>query len=126
MFYRGLDRERACTRLTKTVDRHDGAVIVLVGGAQLGRHGEFVVKVGKRAVWIFRSGIQNLLHGLLNLQLHFICGDAAGKFVTRFPKGIRVHKAGIYQTSNGLIWKKIDGEYWIARADIYGTALLKM
>ena len=49
----------------------------------------------------------------------------ASRFVTWFPKGIRVHKVGVCQTAGGLIWEKIDGEYWIARADSYGTVMLK-
>ena len=77
MFYRGLDRERACTRLTKTVDRHDGAVIALVGGAELGRHSEFVVKVGKGGVGVFRPGIQDPLRGLLDFRPHFFCGSVS-------------------------------------------------
>ena len=61
-----------------------------------------------------------------------VCDDGAnvrdapaGRFVTWFPKEIRVHKSGVYRTANGLIWEKVDGEYWIARADAYGSVILK-
>ena len=45
--------------------------------------------------------------------------------MTWFPKGIRVRKAGVRQTDSGLVWEKIDGDYWIAKADAYGTVMLK-
>ena len=51
--------------------------------------------------------------------------DPAGIWRTWFPKGIRVHKMGIYRTANGLTWEKIDGGYWIARADAADTVMLK-
>lgn len=51
--------------------------------------------------------------------------DPAGRFVTWFPKGVRVHKAGECKHANGLQWEKIDGGYWIARADAAGTVMLK-
>lgn len=61
-----------------------------------------------------------------------VCNDGAnvrnspaGRFVTWFPKGIRVHKAGVCKTASGLIWEKIDGGYWIAKADSFGTVMLK-
>ena len=60
------------------MDRHDGAVIALVGGAEFRRHGEFVVKVGKGGVGVFRSGIQNLLHGLLDFHPNIFCGSSNG------------------------------------------------
>lgn len=49
----------------------------------------------------------------------------AGRFVTWFPKGIRVHKSGVCWIANGLIWEKMNGDYWIARSDAYGTVILK-
>ena len=49
----------------------------------------------------------------------------SGRFVTWFPKSIRVHKSDGCWTANGLIWEKTDGGYWIARADAYGTVMLK-
>ena len=58
------------------MDRHNGAVIALVGGAQLGRHGEFVVKVGKGAVRVFRPGIQDPLDSLLDFHPNIFCGSS--------------------------------------------------
>ncbi len=61
-----------------------------------------------------------------------VCDDGAnvrnepsGIWRTWFPKGIRVWKTGECRTANGLQWEKIVGEYWIARADAFGTAILK-
>ncbi len=51
--------------------------------------------------------------------------DPAGRFVTWFPKGVRVHKTCECRPANGLQWEKIDGGYWIARSDIVGTVMLK-
>ena len=38
---------------------HDGTVVVLMGLAQLGQHGQFVVKVRQAAVRVQRPRIQN-------------------------------------------------------------------
>ena len=61
-----------------------------------------------------------------------VCDDGANvrdapadKFVTWFPKGVRIHKTGDCRFANGLLWEKIDGNYWIVRADSYGTVMLK-
>ena len=61
-----------------------------------------------------------------------ICDDGAnvrdapaGRFATWFPKGIRVRKTGVCQTAGSLVWERIDGGYWIARSDAYGTVMLK-
>lgn len=51
--------------------------------------------------------------------------EPAGIWRTWLPKGIRVHKAGECQPANGLQWEKIDGNFWIARADATGTMILK-
>lgn len=51
--------------------------------------------------------------------------DPARRFVTWFPKGVRVHKTGECRPANGLQWEKIDGGYWIARVDAFGTMILK-
>ncbi len=51
--------------------------------------------------------------------------EPGGIWRTWFPKGIRVRKIGECRTANGLQWEKIDGGYWIARADVTGTVMLK-
>lgn len=64
--------------------------------------------------------------------VEIVCGDGAnvrdapaGRFVTWYPKGIRIRKTGVCQIAGGLVWEKTDGGYWIARADSYGTVMLK-
>ncbi len=61
-----------------------------------------------------------------------VCDDGAnvrnspaGIWRTWFPKGVRVHKTGECRQAHGLQWEKVDGGYWIAKADAYGTVLLK-
>ena len=61
-----------------------------------------------------------------------VCDDGAnvrnapdGIWRTWFPKGVRIHKAGECQPANSLQWEKIDGGYWIARADAFGTVMMK-
>lgn len=51
--------------------------------------------------------------------------EPAGRFVTWFPQGVRIRIAGDCRPANGLQWEKIDGGYWIARADADGTVMLK-
>ena len=51
--------------------------------------------------------------------------EAGGKFVTWLPKGIRVYKVGECKTANGLVWEKINGGYYVARADVTGTVMLE-
>ena len=64
--------------------------------------------------------------------VEIICDDGSnvrnnpgGIWRTWFPKGVRVRKTGECQTANGLQWEKIDGGYWIARADTLGTTILR-
>ena len=49
----------------------------------------------------------------------------AGIWRTRFPKGVRVRKAGECHFANGLHWEKIDVGYRTGGADPYGTVMLK-
>jgi murein DD-endopeptidase MepM/ murein hydrolase activator NlpD len=51
--------------------------------------------------------------------------EPAGRFVTWFPQGVRVRKTGEFRPANGLFWERIDGGYWIARADSDGTVMLR-
>lgn len=51
--------------------------------------------------------------------------NPAGILRTWFPKGVRVQKSGECRTANGLQWEKIDGGYWIAKVDAFGSVILK-
>lgn len=63
------------------VSVHDGAVVLLVSAAQLGRHGHFVVQVGKAGVRVEGASVQNSLRGLLNLGLLRVGGRGPGEVV---------------------------------------------
>ena len=52
-----------------TVSLHNGFVVGLVSTAQLGRHRQLVVEVGKRAIGIERAGVEYRLSGLLDFRL---------------------------------------------------------
>ena len=51
--------------------------------------------------------------------------EPAGRFVTWFLQGVRVRKTGECRPANGLLWERIDGRYWIVRADSDGTVMMK-
>lgn len=51
--------------------------------------------------------------------------EPAGIWRTWLPKSIRVHKTGECQLANGLQWEQIDGGYWIAKKDPFGTVMLE-
>ena len=65
----------------ESVGFHHGAVVLLVGTAQLGRHGHLVVEVGQRAVGIEGAGIEDGLRRLLYLCLLRIRGRGPGEVV---------------------------------------------
>ena len=52
----------------KAVSLHDGFVICLMGFAQLRRHRHLVIKVGKTAIGVEISGVENCLRRLLDLR----------------------------------------------------------
>ena len=53
----------------EAVGLHDGAVVFLVGFAELWGHYGFVVKVGKAGIRVFGAGVQDFLGGLLDFLL---------------------------------------------------------
>ena len=53
----------------EAVSLHDGAVVVLMGFAEFGRHGGFVVQVRKAGIGIQCAGVQNRLRGLFDFRL---------------------------------------------------------
>lgn len=53
----------------KAVCLHDGFVILLMCFAELRRHGDFIIKIGKAGIWVQSAGIKDGLCGLLNLGL---------------------------------------------------------
>ena len=73
-----------------TIRFHHGAVILLVGGAQLRRHGQLVVQIGQGSIGIQRPGIQDGLGGLLNFSLLRIGRRWPGEVVVDNIFGIAV------------------------------------
>ena len=69
---------------------HDGAVVLLVGAAQLRGHGHLVVEVGKAGVRIKRAGIEDGLGGLLDLGLLLVGGRRPREVVVDDGIGILI------------------------------------
>ena len=65
----------------KPIRLHDGSVVLLVGLAQLGGHGNFVVEVGQGAIRVEGAGIQDGLGGLLDFGFLSFGGDGPGEVV---------------------------------------------
>ena len=58
---------------------HDGPGVLLVGLPQLWRHGDLVVEVGKGAIWVEGTGVQDSLGGLLDFGLLGVGGGGPGE-----------------------------------------------
>ena len=71
----------------KAVGLHDSTVVVLMGAAEFGRHGYFVVQIGEAAVRVLGAGIQDSLGGGFN------AGDMFGRYA-RMRFGANGRKAG--------------------------------
>ena len=65
----------------KAVSVHYGAVIGLMGFAQLRRHGQVIVQVGKAAVGVERTRVQNRLCGLFDFGFLRFGGGGPGEVV---------------------------------------------
>ena len=60
---------------------HHGAVVLLVGLAQLRRHGQLIVEVGQAGIRVEGAGIQDGLGRLLDLRLLLGRGIGPGEVV---------------------------------------------
>ena len=77
-------RHAAClsgSRHVEPIRLHDGPVVLLVGLAQLGGHGDLVVEVGKGAVRVEGAGVQDGLGGLLDFGFLGVGGGGPGEVV---------------------------------------------
>ena len=60
---------------------HYGAVVLLVGAAEFGGHGGFVVEVGEAAIRVEGTGVQDGLGRLLDLRPLCLRGIRPGEIV---------------------------------------------
>ena len=74
----------------EAIGLHHGAVVLLVGTAQLGRHGHLIVEVGQGAVGIEGAGIEDGLRRLLYLGLLRLAHLGPGEVVVDDILGVAV------------------------------------